>query len=132
VTPAPSLPPRLGRALRLRKTAQFQAVYAFRARAGDERLAVYARPNGGRATRVGLSVGKRCGASAQRNRIKRLLREAFRHARAEVPAGLDVVLVPLGADYTLAEVRERLARLLPAAVRKAQRRAATPGDGAVP
>jgi ribonuclease P protein component len=55
-------------------------------------LVVYARPNGTDQVRLGLSVGRRVGGAAVRNRVKRLLREAFRHARAALPAGYDVVI----------------------------------------
>jgi ribonuclease P protein component len=107
---------------RLRSSAQFRAVYRERARAGDGRLVAYARPSGGDVTRLGLSVGRRCGNAVERNRIKRLLREAFRRLRPGLPAGYDIVLVPLGRDYTFDEVERRLRTLLPEAVRRAERK----------
>jgi ribonuclease P protein component len=103
----------------VRRTADFRAVYAARARAADERLVVYARPNGRPVTRLGVSVGRRSGGSVQRNRTKRLLREAFRQARAAWPPGLDIVVVALGRDYTFQEVDGRLRRLVPDAIRRA-------------
>jgi len=112
----------LRRCQRLLKTTEFRAVYAGRARAGDGRLVAYARPNGLDATRLGLSVGKRCGGSVQRNRIKRFLREAFRQARAAFPRGYDVVLVPVGKAYTFAEVDASIRILVPEAIRRAERR----------
>ena len=113
----------LGRDERLRSPAQFRAVYAAGARAGDGRLVAYARASGRGGTRLGLSVGKRCGKAVARNRIKRLLREAFRQARADWPVGYDVVLVTIGRDYTLEEIRKRLGALVPEAIRRARRRA---------
>ena len=106
---------------RLRSTAQFRAVYRERARAGDGRLVAYARA-GGDTTRLGLSVGRRCGNAVQRNRIKRLLREAFRRLRPDLPAGYDIVLVPLGRGYTFDEVDRRLRDLVPQAIRRAERK----------
>ena len=108
----------LGREQRLTSLRDFRAVYAARARAGDGRLVVYARANGTDATRLGVSVGRRCGGAVERNRTKRLLREAFRQARTDLPAGYDVVIVPLGRDYTLAEVSQRIRALAPEAIRK--------------
>jgi len=112
---------------RIRKTGDFRAVYRARARAGDGRLVAYARANGRDVTRLGVSVGRRCGGAAQRNRIKRLLREAFRRLRPDWPAGYDVVLVPLGRDYTLEEVARRLRSLVPEAIRRAEHAPGKPG-----
>lgn len=111
----------LGRRARLRTTAEFRAVYRARNRAADGRIVAYAHANGSEVTRLGVSVGKRCGGSVARNRIKRLLREAFRRARDEWPAGYDVVLVPLGREYTFEEVDRRLRTLVPEAIRRAER-----------
>jgi len=44
--------------------------------------------------RLGLSVGRRIGRSVLRNRIKRLVREAFRRAPSRESGGLDVVIIP--------------------------------------
>lgn len=43
---------------------------------------------------MGLSVGKRCWKSAvRRNRVRRVFREAFRLVQAQLPEGIDVVLI---------------------------------------
>lgn len=111
-----------GRGVRILKTADFQAAYAARARATDGRLVVYARPNGLALTRLGLSVSKKCGGAVVRNRIKRLVREAFRHLRLGLPPGFDVVVVPVGKAYAQADVAERLARLVPQAIQRTLRK----------
>lgn len=43
--------------------------------------------------RLGISVGKSVGGAVVRNRMKRLLREAFRLCRLDLPAGYDYVLM---------------------------------------
>ena len=43
--------------------------------------------------RLGITASRRVGNAAQRNRAKRLLREAFRCVRAGLPSGLDLLVI---------------------------------------
>jgi ribonuclease P protein component len=43
--------------------------------------------------RLGLTVSSRVGNAVARNRVKRWLREIFRHHRNALPPGVDVVLI---------------------------------------
>ncbi len=45
------------------------------------------------ATRLGVTVTRKVGKAVKRNRIKRLVREAFRREHHALPAGLDMVWV---------------------------------------
>ncbi len=81
---------------RLRKTAEFQRVYADRKSVADNVLIVYGSPNGLGRMRLGLSVSRKVGNAVIRNRWKRLIREAFRLfiLPAEIIVGLDLVVIP--------------------------------------
>jgi ribonuclease P protein component len=85
---------RLPREQRLAEREAFDKAFALRASASDERLIVYAVPNGLAYCRLGLRVGRRYGNAVRRNRLKRLLREAFRLNRHLWPTGWDLVVTP--------------------------------------
>jgi ribonuclease P protein component len=97
---------------RLRKGADFARVYARRCSASDSLLLVFVLENGLPHPRLGLSVSKKVGNAVKRNRWKRLVREAFRLSRLELPTGIDMVVIPrAGAEPELKPLRESLVRL---------------------
>ena len=78
---------------RLVSNRQFKTVLDARRRASDTVLALWIAENGCGHARLGVSVGKSCGNAVVRNRLKRLLREAFRCSQKEIPQGCDYVLM---------------------------------------
>ena len=86
------------KAQHLRTKSDFERVYAFKNKAADGVLLVFAARNEGPVTRIGLSVSKKHGGAIVRNRLKRLLREAFRLMQHQIPANLDLIVIPLAKD----------------------------------
>lgn len=83
---------------KLRKTDEFSSVFRFKCLQRGEFLDLYAAPNDLDHPRLGLIVPKRILARAvDRNRIKRILREAFRLMQADL-GNLDVVIRLRTAD----------------------------------
>ena len=77
---------------RLRKADEFSSVIRFRCSASSEFLQIFAKPNNLSHSRLGLVVaGKIERLAINRNRVKRLLREAFRARQSDL-TGLDIVV----------------------------------------
>ena len=116
---------------RMHTPAEYESVFANKHSAGDAVLLVFVSQREAGPTRLGTSVGKRCGNSVVRHALKRAIREAFRLLQHELPPALDVVVVPRpGVNPTTAQVQESLPRLIAKAAKKAQRSrpAAPPPD----
>lgn len=110
------------RTLRLRRRADYSRVFARRCSAGDARLVVYVDANGLGVTRLGLSISRRVGKAHIRNRMKRLVREAFRLTRYELPAGLDLLcVIKPYSKPSLEEYRRSLQQLVAAGQRRLTR-----------
>src|SRR5262249_994417 len=108
----------------LRSGADFSRVYGLRCAVRVAHLTVFAAPNPDGRLRVGFSVSKKHGKAGARNRLNRLLREAFRLGRDELPKGLDLVLIPVDArQTTLSEFREALVHAVKKVLRKLPPRA---------
>lgn len=90
---------------RLSRSAEFEHVYRQGRSTANRYLVLYTFPNAatGR-TRLGLSVSRKVGGAVQRNKIKRLLREAYASAEGGLSMGHDMVVV---ARPPVAELTER-------------------------
>lgn len=95
---------------RLLRRGEFETVFRHGSRCGDANFGIFARRNGLAHPRLGIAVPRKVSARAvQRNRIKRQVRESFRHNRDDV-AGLDVVVV--ARRGSVGENNEQLRRSL--------------------
>src|SRR5690348_10115271 len=94
---------------RLSRSAEFERVYRQGRSRGNRFLVLYAFPRGADAPepvdgpRLGLSVSRRVGGAVERNRVKRVLREAFWAEAERLPDDSDYVVVARPDSRDLAE-----------------------------
>ena len=77
----------------IKKNHEFRRAYHWGKTASSSRVAAYVFRNKEGGNRLGLTVSKKIGKAVQRNRAKRLMREAYRLLESRVKGGLDVVIV---------------------------------------
>ena len=104
---------------RINDPAVFRRAFERKRSASDGWLIVYGVENGLDIPRLGISASKRKVRKANdRNRVKRLIREAFRLNKADLPPGVDLIVVPKGPGLTF----ELASRSLPDLARAVARR----------
>jgi ribonuclease P protein component len=75
-------------------------------------LVVYGVENGRDHARLGISVSrKKVRAAHARNHFKRLVREAFRTSKSDLPTGIDLIVLPRRPDASFADVQRSLVAL---------------------
>lgn len=84
---------RFPRRARLSAKVDFRQVFARPFKSGDSFFTVLARPNALGFPRLGMAISRKAARSAViRNRIKRVIRESFRHCQPALD-GLDIVVI---------------------------------------
>ena len=78
---------------RLKKSWEFQRVYKKGRKCWNAHFVIYVYPTQHSQPRLGITVSKKVGISVQRNRVKRLIREAFRRLKVELLPQYDIVVV---------------------------------------
>jgi len=100
---------------RLSRQRDFERVLARRCSRRDRLLVVYADRNGLAWSRLAIRTGRKVGGAVQRNRVRRRLREAFRHHQHALPVGLDLICIVVGSSAvgaSSAELTRSLTRLI--------------------
>jgi ribonuclease P protein component len=102
------------RSFRLKRSNDFKRVRSSGKSYAHPFLVLIASPFAEPRVRIGVTAGRNVGGAVQRNRAKRVLREAFRFFLPRIRSGWDLIAIaraPL-AEATLTELQEALAALL--------------------
>ena len=94
---------KLPRRMILKQKKKFQEVY-LRGRSWTDRyLVLYVFPAIGSGRKVGFAAGKKLGNAVVRNRLKRLMRESYRHTQEKLAEGFWLLLVARRAATAIKE-----------------------------
>lgn len=103
---------RLPACTRIKHREEISRVFEQGRKKSDAMMTLFGVANERGYSRFCVAVGSRFGGAVQRNRAKRLCREAFRLTRHELPAGWDFCVLPrAGAELTLEKLQRSLATL---------------------
>lgn len=100
----------------LRKSSHFQEMYRIGKSYANRLAVLYVVPNDEGVRRIGFAAGKKMGNAVIRNRVKRLLREAYRLQQNNLAVGYNFLLVgrkgmlEVGFEHANSAVRDLFKR----------------------
>lgn len=77
----------------IKQNYEFRRVYQSGKSAATGLIAVYYRKNRRGESRLGITVSTKVGKAVVRNKVRRRLREIYRHREGNIRAGQDIVIV---------------------------------------
>jgi ribonuclease P protein component, eubacterial len=82
----------------LKKNFEFMRLYKKGKFFVGKYIVLYVLKNNARINRLGITANKKVGGSVKRNRLKRLIRESYRHMESVTKDGYDFVFVARNSD----------------------------------
>jgi ribonuclease P protein component len=89
---------RFPQSVRLRKRAEYLRVQERGIKVQTKGFIGLVLPRPGNVTRIGITTSRRLGKAVVRNHARRLIREAFRTGKLNLPSGLELVVIPRAAS----------------------------------
>lgn len=102
--------------MRVRAKYEYQRISRQSKRVAGKFIVVDYRNNNRNMTRLGITVTKKYGKAHDRNRFKRIVREAFRLSHSELAIGLDLNVKPrtLALQAAMDDIRSELSSIFAA------------------
>lgn len=105
---------------RIRTSREFQRIFRGGRRLHGRWIQLTVKQSSSPNTRIGLTVSRKYGKSHERNRFKRITREAFRLCYDALTLGLDINVVPLRDAHhaSMQDIQQELLLLLGHSIHK--------------